>query len=92
MCSGEIMDGEMYEKLMDMLDECKIDNDFVNELIEFSIGYEYGEYIKFFIKFKFFVDEKWIVVLNRDLFIKYIFFDWKGKVLIELDLLILFLC
>lgn len=48
----------MYEKLMDMLDECKIDNDFVNELIEFSIGYEYGEYIKFFIKFKFFVDEK----------------------------------
>lgn len=46
MCSGEIMDGEMYEKLMDMLDERKIDNDFVNELIEFSIGYEYGEYIK----------------------------------------------
>lgn len=48
----------MYEKLMDMLDERKIDNDFVNELIEFSIGYEYSEYIKFFIKFKFFVDEK----------------------------------
>lgn len=58
MCSGETMDGEMYEKLMDMLDERKIDNDFANELIEFSTGYEHGEYIKFLTKFKSFVDEK----------------------------------
>lgn len=29
---------------------------------------------------------RYSVVLNRDLFIKYIFFDWKEKVLIELDL------
>lgn len=57
-CSGETMDGEMYEKLMDMLDERKIDNDFANELIEFSTGYEHGEYIKFLTKFKSFVDEK----------------------------------
>ena len=57
-CSGETMDGEMYEKLMDMLDERKIDNEFANELINLSTGYEHKEYIKFLTDLKSFVDEK----------------------------------
>ncbi|XP_062573878.1 complement component 1 Q subcomponent-binding protein, mitochondrial-like [Saccostrea cucullata] len=57
-CSGETMDGEMYEKLMDMLDERGIDNEFAKELIDFSTNYEHGEYIKFLNTFKSFVDEK----------------------------------
>ncbi|XP_061181537.1 complement component 1 Q subcomponent-binding protein, mitochondrial-like [Saccostrea echinata] len=57
-CSGETMDGEMYEKLMDMLDERRIDNEFAKELIDFSTSYEHNEYIKFLTTFKSFVDEK----------------------------------
>jgi complement component 1 Q subcomponent-binding protein len=57
-CSGETMDGEMYEKLMDMLDERKIDNEFAKELIDISTRYEHKEYIKFLTTFKNFVDEK----------------------------------
>lgn len=57
-CSGETMDGEMYEKLMDMLDERKIDNEFAKELIDIGTRYEHKEYIKFLSTFKAFVDEK----------------------------------
>ncbi|XP_050408154.1 complement component 1 Q subcomponent-binding protein, mitochondrial [Patella vulgata] len=54
---AETMDGNLYDLIMDMLDERGINDEFVNDLIEFSTVYEHGKYIGFLKNMKSFVDK-----------------------------------
>ncbi|KAK6190758.1 hypothetical protein SNE40_002552 [Patella caerulea] len=54
---AETMDGNLYDLIMDMLDERGIDDEFVNGLIEFSTVYEHGKYIGFLKNMKSFVEK-----------------------------------
>jgi len=56
--SGEIMDGYLYDLLMNMLDERGISNEFVQKLVDFCTSYEHKLYIGFLEKIKSFVSEK----------------------------------
>lgn len=56
--SSSVMDADMYELLMDMLDERGLDDDFMNNLIDFSTTYEHDLYIKFLKDMKDFVASK----------------------------------
>lgn len=43
--SGEVLDGYLYDLLMNLLDDKGITNDFVEKLVEFSTIYEHNSYI-----------------------------------------------
>ncbi|XP_062616083.1 uncharacterized protein LOC134277787 [Saccostrea cucullata] len=56
-CEAENMDVDMYEGLMDVLDERGIDRAFTQDLIEFSTKYEKKAYVGFISSMKKFADE-----------------------------------
>ncbi|KAJ8722324.1 hypothetical protein PYW08_004726 [Mythimna loreyi] len=43
--AGDVLDGYLYDLLMNLLEEKGISNDFVNKLSDFSTGYEHHAYI-----------------------------------------------
>ncbi|KAL4223046.1 Complement component 1 Q subcomponent-binding protein [Mactra antiquata] len=45
--SGAVMDGTLYDMLMDMLDERGIDEEFINNLQSYATSYEYKLYVNF---------------------------------------------
>ncbi|XP_041348949.1 complement component 1 Q subcomponent-binding protein, mitochondrial-like [Gigantopelta aegis] len=45
--SSETMDGNLYDLLMDLLDERGINDEFINDLIEFSTAQEHDKYLEF---------------------------------------------
>nr|KAG5700331.1 hypothetical protein BaRGS_029583 [Batillaria attramentaria] len=53
---ADIMDGNLYDLLMDMLDERGINDEFVNQLVDFSTMYEHGRYVDFLKGLKSFVE------------------------------------
>jgi len=55
--SGDIMDGQLYDLLMNLLEERGITNEFAEQLIEFSTSYEHGQYIGLLEKLKNFVSK-----------------------------------
>jgi len=55
---AETMDGNLYDLLMDMLDERGINDDFVNQLMDFCTVYEHKGYLNFLDGIKKFVDKK----------------------------------
>lgn len=56
--SGEILDGTLYDHLVDFLAERGIDNKFADELIRFSTHYEHAQYVNLLQKLREFVS-KW---------------------------------
>lgn len=56
--SGAVMDGTLYDLLMDMLDERGIDDDFVNNMVAFATAYEFKLYLKFLEDLKSVISEK----------------------------------
>lgn len=56
-CEAENMDAEMYDGLLDVLEERGIDSSFVDNLVEFSTKYEKKEYVDFLTSMKKFADE-----------------------------------
>lgn len=55
---AETMDGNLYDLLMDMLDERGINDEFINQLMDFSTVYEHKRYLTFLDGIKKFVDKK----------------------------------
>ncbi|KAK7088743.1 complement component 1 Q subcomponent-binding protein, mitochondrial-like [Littorina saxatilis] len=55
--SADIMDGNLYDLLMDMLDERGINEEFANQLVEFSTSYEHTRYLAFLKHLKSFVEK-----------------------------------
>lgn len=55
--SGEVMDGSMYDLLMDLMDERGIDQSFVRNLIEYTTVYEHKEYVGLLEKLKVFFSQ-----------------------------------
>jgi len=53
--SGDIMDGVLYDLLMNMLEERGVCNEFAAQLVEFSTTYEHSQYIGLLEKLKNFV-------------------------------------
>ncbi|KAK3596532.1 hypothetical protein CHS0354_013212 [Potamilus streckersoni] len=56
--SAAVMDGVMYDKLMDMLDERGVTDEFITEITKFSTDYEHGRYINFLKDLKGFLQDK----------------------------------
>lgn len=56
--SGEIMDGYLYDLLMNMLEERGVSNEFALQLIDLSTAYEHKLYIGFLEKMKSFITTK----------------------------------
>ncbi|XP_052223805.1 complement component 1 Q subcomponent-binding protein, mitochondrial-like isoform X2 [Dreissena polymorpha] len=56
--STSFMEGELYDMLMDMLDERGIDNKFINNLVNFASAHQHQLYITFLNKVHSFVKEK----------------------------------
>ncbi|GAB1597835.1 complement component 1 Q subcomponent-binding protein, mitochondrial-like [Argonauta hians] len=55
---AETMDGNLYDLLMDMLDERGINDEFINQLMDFCTVYEHKRYLLFLNGIKKFVDKK----------------------------------
>ncbi|XP_076473004.1 complement component 1 Q subcomponent-binding protein, mitochondrial-like [Babylonia areolata] len=55
--SSDIMDGNLYDLLMDMLDERGINEEFINQLVEYSTGYEHSRYLSFLKNLKSFAEK-----------------------------------
>lgn len=55
---AETMDGNLYDLLMDMLDERGINDEFINQLMDFCTVYEHKRYLSFLDGIKKFVDKK----------------------------------
>ncbi|CAG5132909.1 unnamed protein product [Candidula unifasciata] len=55
--SAETMDAELFDLLMDMLDERGINDEFVAQLIDFCTAYENQQYVSFLQNLKSFVDK-----------------------------------
>ncbi|XP_003746782.1 complement component 1 Q subcomponent-binding protein, mitochondrial [Galendromus occidentalis] len=53
--SGDIMDAQLYDLLMNLLEERGVTNEFAEQLIDFSTSYEHGQYIGLLEKLKGFV-------------------------------------
>jgi complement component 1 Q subcomponent-binding protein, mitochondrial len=45
--AGDVLDGYLYDLLMNFLEEKGVSNAFAEKLSEFSTGYEHQNYIKF---------------------------------------------
>lgn len=45
--SGQVMDGNLYDMLLNMLEERGVDGDFVDEMVTLSTSYEHSTYIGF---------------------------------------------
>ncbi|XP_014240636.1 complement component 1 Q subcomponent-binding protein, mitochondrial isoform X4 [Cimex lectularius] len=56
--SGEVIDGTLYDLLMNMLEDKGISNEFVEKLTEFSTAYEHKSYISLLENVQQFVSEK----------------------------------
>ncbi|KAL3858214.1 hypothetical protein ACJMK2_012813 [Sinanodonta woodiana] len=56
--NAAVMDGVMYDKLMDMLDERGVTDEFITEMTKFSTDYEHDRYISFLKDLKGFLQEK----------------------------------
>ncbi|XP_045172129.2 complement component 1 Q subcomponent-binding protein, mitochondrial-like [Mercenaria mercenaria] len=56
--SADVMDGTLYDLLMDMLDERGVDDDFINNMVAFATAYEYKLYLKFLEDLKSVISEK----------------------------------
>ncbi|BES95994.1 complement component 1 Q subcomponent-Hypothetical protein protein [Nesidiocoris tenuis] len=56
--SGEVLDGTLYDLLMNMLEDKGITNDFVEKLVEFSTSYEHSKYIGLLEKLQKFASSK----------------------------------
>ena len=55
---GSIIDGQMYDLLMNLLDSRGINNDFIDRLVDFSTYYEHTKYISLLESVKAFASEK----------------------------------
>lgn len=55
--SADIMDGNLYDLFMDMLDERGINEEFANQLVDFSTSYEHSRYLDFLKSLKSFVEK-----------------------------------
>ncbi|PVD33035.1 hypothetical protein C0Q70_08483 [Pomacea canaliculata] len=55
--SADIMDGNLYDLLMDMLDERGINDEFANQLVDFSSSYEHSKYVEFLKNLKSFAEK-----------------------------------
>jgi len=55
--TGESMDADMYQVLMDMLDERGVDDEFINNLMDYCTSYEHSQYITFLKDVQAFVKE-----------------------------------
>ncbi|KAL8613979.1 hypothetical protein ACOMHN_023214 [Nucella lapillus] len=55
--SADIMDGNLYDLLMDMLDERGINEEFVNQLVDYSTSYEHSRYLEFLKNLKGFAEK-----------------------------------
>lgn len=56
--SGDIMDGYLYDLLMNMLEERGISNEFADQLVNYCTSYEHGLYIELLEKLKAYVTQK----------------------------------
>ncbi|XP_052798029.1 complement component 1 Q subcomponent-binding protein, mitochondrial-like isoform X1 [Mya arenaria] len=56
--SSAVMDGNLYEMLMDMLDERGIDDNFINKMVDFATSYEQQQYLNFLQKLRDVIQEK----------------------------------
>lgn len=56
--SAAVMDGTLYDMLMDMLDERGIDDEFINNMVGYATSYEYKLYLNFLQNLKSIVTEK----------------------------------
>lgn len=56
--SGEVLDGTLYDLLMNLLEDKGITNDFVEKIVEFSTAYEHSKYIKMLENVQHFVAHK----------------------------------
>lgn len=56
--SGDIMDGYLYDLLMNMLEERGISNEFADQLVEFCTSYEHGLYVELLEKLRAYVTQK----------------------------------
>lgn len=56
--SGHIMDGNLYDMLLNLLEERGIDGEFIEQLVDFSTSYEQQQYVKFLENLKNFSEEK----------------------------------
>lgn len=45
--AGDVLDGYLYDLLMNLLEEKGISNDFVEKLSQYSTAYEHSQYVKF---------------------------------------------
>ncbi|XP_022666912.1 complement component 1 Q subcomponent-binding protein, mitochondrial-like isoform X2 [Varroa jacobsoni] len=55
--SGDIMDGHLYDLLMNLLEERGVTNEFAEQLIDLSTSYEHGLYINLLEKLRDFVSK-----------------------------------
>jgi complement component 1 Q subcomponent-binding protein len=56
--SGDVMDGSMYDLMMDLLQERGVNQDFSKKLIEYSTVYEHSQYVGLLEKLKSFINQK----------------------------------
>lgn len=55
---SSVMDADMYEFLMDMLDERGVDDIFITNMVDFSTTYEHDLYVNFLADMKDFIEDK----------------------------------
>lgn len=56
--SGDVMDGSMYDLMMDLLHERGVDQQFARSLIEYTTVYEHSQYVGLLVKLKDFFSKK----------------------------------
>lgn len=56
--AGDVMDGSMYDLMMDLLHERGINQDFAKKLIEYTTVYEHSQYVGLLQKLKSFISQK----------------------------------
>lgn len=56
--NAAVMDGTLYDMLMDLLDERGIDDEFINNMVGYATAYEYKLYLNFLENLKSVVSEK----------------------------------
>lgn len=60
-CAGDVLDGYLYDLLMNLLEEKGISNEFVNKLSDLSTAYEHSTYINLLESLSKFTAGKWIL-------------------------------
>lgn len=58
-CAGDVLDGYLYDLLMNVLEEKGVTNEFVYKLSDLSTAYEHSSYVQFLQSLSKFVSDKW---------------------------------